>query len=262
MEKQRPHRRAPTAAPVDAAHHQIRPTPDRRPRPAGLAGGHQVVAEKLDRPQRGRGSEISNRRFRFSDRGLHHPPGHPLRRDLHGARPRASFRRPNHHRRTSGSRRKLSEKHLVQVRHGPRRSQQGQIRSFHRGLRHQSRQQRAHPDLDRRLRHDGLRHRCHHGRPGTRRAGFRVCGQIRAPDGPSGRPKECRRPAHIKECGRLAYIKECGRPAHIKECRRPAHINPLPLPRPHHPHPSPSLRPLAALAAAGQALLRHLASRR
>ena len=49
-----------------------------------------------------------------------------------------------------------------------RGGRQGEDRRLHRRLRHQPRQRRAHPDLDRRLRPDVLRHRRHHGRAGAR----------------------------------------------------------------------------------------------
>ena len=54
---------------------------------------------------------------------------------------------------------------------------------------------RAHPDLDRRLRADGLRHRRDHGRAGARRARPRVCPQIWSPDS-RGRHAAERRNAH------------------------------------------------------------------
>ena len=83
------------AAPVDAAHHRLRgpaaPGPG-RPRMDRLA---QDDPAELDRPQRGRRHPLHrpgrHRRHR-RDRGLHHPPGHAVRRDLPGAGPRAPAR--------------------------------------------------------------------------------------------------------------------------------------------------------------------------
>ena len=49
--------------------------------------------------------------------------------------PEHPLRSGNHHRRTKGGRRSLSESHRLQVRHGPRRSQQGQVRRLHRRVR-------------------------------------------------------------------------------------------------------------------------------
>ena len=69
----------------------------------------------------------------------------------------------NHHRRAEGRRREY-RKACAQVRPGPQRSEQGKVRRLHRRLRDQSRERRADPDLDRRLRADGLRHRRDHGR--------------------------------------------------------------------------------------------------
>ena len=72
---------------VDDADHRVRRPAGRRPGPAGLAGFGQGDAAQLDRPLRGRAGPVPRRRHR--DRGLHHPPGHPVRRHLHGAGPRA-----------------------------------------------------------------------------------------------------------------------------------------------------------------------------
>jgi leucyl-tRNA synthetase len=54
------------------------------------------------------------------------------------------------------------------------REAEGEGRRLHRPLRGQSRQRRAHPDLGRRLRADGVRHRRDHGRARARRAGSRL----------------------------------------------------------------------------------------
>ena len=58
---------------------------------------------------------------------------------------------------------------------------------FTRRLRHQPGQRRAHPDLDRRLRAGGLRHRRHHGRARPRRARLRVRAAVRPADPPRRR---------------------------------------------------------------------------
>ena len=96
--------RAHAADPVDAADHRLRRAAGRRPRRRRLAPPDQGHAAQLGRPQRGG-------RGRFPDRGraarprsirvLHDPPRHAFRRDLHGARARASAGRPAHDRRRS-----------------------------------------------------------------------------------------------------------------------------------------------------------------
>ena len=79
-------------APVDDADHRLRRPADRRPGPAGLAGVGEGHAAQLDRPigrrpgRRSRSLGADRRR----DRGLHHPPGHPVRRHLHGAGARST----------------------------------------------------------------------------------------------------------------------------------------------------------------------------
>ncbi len=79
-------------APVDDADHGLRRAAAGRPGPAGLAGVDQAAAAQLDRPLRGRAGPVPQRRRR--DRGLHDPPGHAVRRHLHGRRARAPDARP------------------------------------------------------------------------------------------------------------------------------------------------------------------------
>ena len=67
---------------------------------SGLARADPAHADQLDRPIRGSRDRLrsgalggvfgSRYRWRGAHPGLHHPPGHDLRGDLHGARPRAS----------------------------------------------------------------------------------------------------------------------------------------------------------------------------
>ena len=81
---------------VDDADHRLRRPAGRRPGPAGLAGLGQGDAAQLDRPLRGRASRASRSPAGTADRGLHHPPGHPVRRHLHGAGPGAPAGRRDH----------------------------------------------------------------------------------------------------------------------------------------------------------------------
>ncbi len=76
------------AAAVDAADHRVRRPADRRPGRDRLAGVDQADAAQLDRPLDRRARRLPSRRR--ADRGLHHPAGHAVRRDLHGAGARAS----------------------------------------------------------------------------------------------------------------------------------------------------------------------------
>ena len=85
-------------APVDDAHHQVRPAPDRRPRPRGLAGEGAPDAAQLDRPQHRRNRAL--RQPGRPDHRVHHPPRHAVRGHVHGPRPRAPVGRPADHARS------------------------------------------------------------------------------------------------------------------------------------------------------------------
>ena len=77
----------PPAAAVEHAHHRLRRPPGPRPRPDRLAGQGAHDAAQLDRPldRRARVVRLAGRRHR----GVHHPSGHAVRRDLHGPGTRA-----------------------------------------------------------------------------------------------------------------------------------------------------------------------------
>ena len=86
-------------AAVDDADHRLRRPADRRPGPAGLAGVGEVHAAQLDRPLARRQHHLRRATAGVGGRepvhrGLHHPPGHAVRRHLHGARARAPAGRP------------------------------------------------------------------------------------------------------------------------------------------------------------------------
>ena len=78
-------------------------------------------------------------------------------------------------------------------RRGPRED-----RRVHRFVRHQPGDRRGHPDLDRRLRADGLRHRGDHGRAVRRPARLRVRQRLRPrhPADPAAARRVVRRPPH------------------------------------------------------------------
>ena len=99
--------RAQADAAVDAAHHRLRRPAARGPGRARLAGVDEGDAAQLDRPQRGRGGRLHDRRRRSRGRELarlHDPARHALRRDLHGAGARASAGRRSSRRRRSARR--------------------------------------------------------------------------------------------------------------------------------------------------------------
>ena len=175
--------------------------PGRRPGRAGLAGAGQADAAQLDRPLHRRARRLPGRAAADADPGLHHPPGHAVRRHLHGAG--AGARRwstrwspaawPDGHQAawTGGHATPAEAVAAYRARRGRARPRwsgtaeaQGQDRRLHRRVRDQPGQRRADPGLHRRLRAGRLRHRRDHGgaRPG--RAGLGVRRGLRAADHP------------------------------------------------------------------------------
>ena len=175
---------------------------------AGLARGDQAACSATGSAAR-EGARVASpgRRLR-RDRGLHHPPGHPVRRDVHGAGPRAPAGRPDRARRAwpRGHPRRVDRR---RTRRRPRRSPptasrpprktdlerqtegQGEDRRLHRRVRDQPGQRRADPGLHRRLRADGLRHRRDHGgaRPRRARLGVRDAASSCRSSAPSQPPR-------------------------------------------------------------------------
>ena len=76
------------------------------------------------------------------------------------------------------------------------KGRQGKERRIHRRLLHQSGERRAHSDLDRGLRADGLRHRRNHGGARSRRARLRVRAAFRVADRARDRRPPARAPRH------------------------------------------------------------------
>ena len=96
---------------------------DRRSRRARLARVGEADAAQLDRPQHRREHPLPGRGPRGRvRRGVHDPPRHDLRRDVHGARARASARRRDRLLRVAGRRgvRRLGEQ--------PDRRMEGRVR--------------------------------------------------------------------------------------------------------------------------------------
>ncbi len=152
--------RAPHHAPMDAAHHRVRRSAARRSRRARLAPRHPRDAAQLDRAQRRRGGALPDRRQRCVVRGVHDATRHALRRDVLRARARAPAARGDRDAASQGGGRRVRRGRTQPVgSRSPVRGREGQDRHLHRCLRDQSRHERAHPDLDGRLRADVVRHR-------------------------------------------------------------------------------------------------------
>ncbi len=144
-----------------------------RVRPAagrGVARAHEGDPAQLDRPLRGRRDPVQDRRTRPGAAGVHDAPRHALRRDVLRARTRAPAR--------PGARAAVTARAGAarlrapvggEARRGACRCGR-EDRRLHRLPSDEPRQRRAHPDLGRRLRADGLRHRRNHGGARTRRA--------------------------------------------------------------------------------------------
>ena len=144
------HRRTPTSCSTSAA----------RGRSTGPSATKAIQRNWIGRSE---GAEILFRRRRARPRrpGLHDAAGHAVRRDLLRLAPEHPLRRAARGERAEsgeyvGDARPTTEE---------RADRHGQDRRLHRPLRDEPGQRRARPDLGRRLRADGLRHRRDHGRP-------------------------------------------------------------------------------------------------
>ena len=152
--------------------HRVRRPAARRPGDDRLAGAHEEDPDQLDRPLRGRRDPLPRRRARPRHSGLHDASRHAVRRDVLRHRARVAARRAAHRRRGSAGVR--AHRRCAPDR-GARAARED--RCLHRPPRDEPGQRRADPDLGRRLRADGVRHRRDHGRAGTRRARRRVRGR-------------------------------------------------------------------------------------
>ena len=173
------------------AHHAVRRRAPRLRRDQ-LAGSDPDHADELDRPVGGCRDRVHHRARRPPARwrraaGVHDPPGHPVRGDIHGPRPRAPAGRQADGSGPAGGSGRVSgpgpptDRDRAAV-HRPREDRRADRRR-----RHQPGQRRAHPHLDRRLRAGRLRDRRDHGRARPRRARLRLRHAVRAGN-PRGHP--------------------------------------------------------------------------
>ena len=175
-------RGAPARA-VVLPHHRLRRPAARRPRDRRLARARGQDAAQLDRSLRGRRGHVRVRGAGRRLPGLHHPPGHAVRRDVLRDGAGAPGRAPPGARdraRAGGAR--LRQRGPDRGRHRARRGRAREDRRAARAHGRQPRQRRADPDVGRRLRADGVRHRRDHGGAGTRRARLRLRDEVRARD--------------------------------------------------------------------------------
>ena len=163
--------RGPPARAVVLQDHRLRRPPARRPRDGRVAAARRDDAAELDRPLGGRRGGLPLRGARDRLPRLHDAAGHAVRRDLlrHGARApgRAAAERL-----AGGAR--VREPRAHRVGRGARRRGPREDRRAARPHRHQPGQRRGDPDVRRRLRADGVRHRRDHGGARARRARLRV----------------------------------------------------------------------------------------
>ena len=161
-------RRAPADAAVDAADHRLRRPAARGPRRRSTGRtSTQGDAAQLDRPERGRRGRLRRRSATAATRDprLHDAARHAVRRDVHGARARAPAGRRRSRR---AAQRAAVEAYREQAarksdleRTELRRTKTGVFTGAY-AINPVNGEQ--HPDLDRRLRARGLRHRRDHGR--------------------------------------------------------------------------------------------------
>ena len=158
--------RGPPARAVVLPHHRLRRPAAGRPRrrSSGPSTSRRCSATGSAAPTAPRSRSAARSWARLPR--LHHPPGHAVRRDVlrHGARAPG---------RASGSRRAPStrtrsttyvNRAARETRRGARRHRAREDRRPARPHGHQPGQRRADPDVRRRLRADGVRHRRDHGR--------------------------------------------------------------------------------------------------
>ncbi len=178
--------RPPTVAAMGAQDHRVRRRAARGPRRARLAGQHEGNAAQLDRPQRGRGDRLSDRRLPGSEAArVHDSSRHAVRRHLHGARARARARRWLDAKRAPRRGGGVPRAGRAQERARARRAAEGKNRRLHGCVCDQPRERRENPDLDRRLRARRLRHGRDHGRAGARSTRLGVCKDLRSADHPN-----------------------------------------------------------------------------
>ena len=128
----------------------------------------QDDAAQLDRALRGRGGDVRRPGDGRRVPRVHHAPGHAVRRDVlrDGARaPRRPPPRRGH--RARAGRPRLPQLDAVREQRGAQRHRAHEDRRAAGPLGREPRQRRAHPDVGRGLRADGVRDRRDHGRAGA-----------------------------------------------------------------------------------------------
>ena len=186
---------------------------------------------------------------RRADHGVHDPSRHAVRGDVHGPRPGApARRRPDHVRARPGRRRVPPAGRVAEGRRPPGR-EPSQDRGVHRLVRHQPGHRPGHPDLGRRLRADGLRHRGDHGRAVRRPARLRVRQHVRPrhPGDPAPAGRVVRRPGHRADARHVPLARGVHRrrPVRQLEQRRVSISTASTTSRRRSPPPTPGWRPTA-----------------
>ena len=159
--------------------HRVRRPAARRPGDDRLARAHEEDPDELDRALGRGGGAVPRRRARHRHPRLHDASRHAVRRDVLRRRARVAARRQAGRGNGAGGRSALVRAHRGGAADRGARAA-GEDRRVHRALRDEPRERRAHPDLGRRLRADGVRHRRDHGGAGARRARCRVRRRVRA----------------------------------------------------------------------------------
>ena len=200
--------------PVVLQDHRVRRPAARRD------GGARVVARarpddaaQLDRALRRSPRDLHRRRERGGAARLHDAARHAVRGDILRPGPRASAHlgADRGHRARAG-RRRLRPAHGRPL--DRRARDEGEGRRLHRPLRGQPGERRGDPDLGRRLRADGVRHRRDHGGARARRARSPVRGTLRPRDPPgrgAGRRIGVSRRGRLRRAHRRRGARQLGR---------------------------------------------------
>ena len=210
-------RGAPARA-VVLPHHRLRGPPARGHGDDRVAAERGQDAGELDRPLRGRRGGLPLRGAGHRLPGLHHPPGHAVRRHLLRDGTGAPRRVPAQ-RLARGAR--VREPRGERVGRGARRREQGEDRGGARPDGHQPGHRRADPDVRGRLRADGVRHRGDHGGARPRRARLRVRPGLR----PADRARDRGRRAALhrrRPDGELRPLRRGQQPRRLRADRRVA----------------------------------------
>ena len=177
--------------------HRLRRPLARRPRRHRLARADQADAAQLDRTLRGRGTRLPGRPAIRARKSASSPPGPTRSSACRSWCSRRSIRWSP--RSPRAEQRAAVEEYVTQARRQSEIERLSTVKEktgvFTGAYAHNRLQRQGHPDLDRRLRPDGLRHRRDHGRARRGSARLRVREKVRPRDSGGDRARRRQRAA-------------------------------------------------------------------